>query len=551
MPLEITPVSQLHSHLSTCKVKVRIARLWAYHKKDRPKDITGIDLLLVDDKGERIQASIRSQLLSKFQEKLEEGDCYMIMNFEISDNGGSYRASSHPYKINFMSMTHVKKCDEQIPNLEFRFNFVPFSDIQARTDNDNVFIDVIGEIIGMQELKEVNVSGRQTKLLNLQLRDLGESVIDVTLWEKWAEDLYSYVKGYKDGSIVLVGSLMKIKTYNGKISVQNASFSTKLFINSSIAEITEFKESLAKSDCLALTTISTITSSSSSKHSKPSFSLRDQKTIADINSGGACNIIASIFSIDTKVPWFCIGCTICFKKVSPYFNPETEEIEAGKYECEKCDTFVTTTSTRFRVQVTVLDHTGEASFLLFDQDVIKLIHKSAYELLEQQVQFNRSDKIPQELLDLEGRQFVFTIQGSDSTKFSRPSIFRVYELTDKPEIVQKFQENLLQMNTTDPNTHMVSSFSNPITSETEPDSDMNIVSTPSNATTNQIDTESSEAANYENSNSSIKTSKNTSKITKLTPTSKRSLTSSKDNATQKSSTKPKLLSKAEIKKEKK
>ncbi|VYS58985.1 unnamed protein product [Arabidopsis thaliana] len=512
MPLEITPVSQLHSHLSTCKVKVRIARLWAYHKKDRPKDITGIDLLLVDDKGERIQASIRSQLLSKFQEKLEEGDCYMIMNFEISDNGGSYRASSHPYKINFMSMTHI---------------------------------------IGMQELKEVNVSGRQTKLLNLQLRDLGESVIDVTLWEKWAEDLYSYVKGYKDGSIVLVGSLMKIKTYNGKISVQNASFSTKLFINSSIAEITEFKESLAKSDCLALTTISTITSSSSSKHSKPSFSLRDQKTIADINSGGACNIIASIFSIDTKVPWFYIGCTICFKKVSPYFNPETEEIEAGKYECEKCDTFVTTTSTRFRVQVTVLDHTGEASFLLFDQDVIKLIHKSAYELLEQQVQFNRSDKIPQELLDLEGRQFVFTIQCSDSTKFSRPCIFRVYELTDKPEIVQKFQENLLQMNTTDPNTHMVSSFSNPTTSETEPDSDMNIVSTPSNATTNQIDTESSEAANYENSNSSIKTSKNTSKITKLTPTSKRSLTSSKDNAAQKSSTKPKLLSKAEIKKERK
>ncbi|KAL9839756.1 putative nucleic acid-binding, replication factor A [Arabidopsis thaliana] len=467
MPLEITPVSQLHSHLSTCKVKVRIARLWAYHKKERPKDITEIDLLLVDDKvlsyslyrnffGERIQASIRSQLLSKFQEKLEEGDCYMIMNFEISDNGGSYRASSHPYKINFMSMTHVKKCDEQIPNLEFRFNFVPFSDIQARTDNDNVFIDVIGEIIGMQELKEVNVSGRQTKLLNLQLRDLGESVIDVTLWEKWAEDLYSYVKGYKDGSIVLVGSLMKIKTYNGIVIDLFKNVYLTFTIRDSLIWFLIFSRQDLCPKCIIF------------------------------DQGGACNIIASIFSIDTKVPWFYIGCTICFKKVSPYFNPSTEEIEAGKYECEKCDTFVTTTSTRFRVQVTVLDHTGEASFLLFDQDVIKLIHKSAYELLEQQVQFNRSDKIPQELLDLEGRQFVFTIQGSDSTKFSRPSIFRVYELTDKPEIVQKFQENLLQMNTTDPNTHMVSSFSNPTSSETEPDSDMNIVSTPSNATTNQV-----------------------------------------------------------------
>lgn len=154
-----------------------------------------------------------------------------------------------------------------------------------------IFSYVIGEIIGMQELKEVNVSGRQTKLLNLQLRDLGlviyqpkyfiicimylhlywhkhanncirESVIDVTLWEKWAEDLYSYVKGYKDGSIVLVGSLMKIKTYFKNVYLTftirdsliwflifsrqdlcpKSSFSTKLFINSSIAEITEFKE---------------------------------------------------------------------------------------------------------------------------------------------------------------------------------------------------------------------------------------------------------------------------------------------------------------------
>lgn len=173
MPLDVTPVSQLNSDLSACKVKVRIARAWTYHKQDTPKDITGLDLLLMDDKvlgynlymnllaslyhnfifnlhlsipflsvqGDRIQASIRSQLVSKFQDKLEEGECYMIMNFEISDNGRSYRASSHPYKINFMSMTYVKKC-EQIPNLEFRFNFVPFSDIQAQTDNDNVFIGI-------------------------------------------------------------------------------------------------------------------------------------------------------------------------------------------------------------------------------------------------------------------------------------------------------------------------------------------------------------------------------------------------------------------------
>ncbi|KAL0678210.1 hypothetical protein Bca4012_006191 [Brassica carinata] len=41
---------------------------------------------------------------------------------------------------------------------------------------------------------------------------------------------------------------------------------------------------------------------------------------------------------------------------------------------------------RYKLQVKVADHTGSTSFLLFDREVIQLIHKSAYELLEQQVQ---------------------------------------------------------------------------------------------------------------------------------------------------------------------
>lgn len=39
------------------------------------------------------------------------------------------------------------------------------------------------------------------------------------------------------------------------------------------------------------------------------------------------------------------------------------------------------------------------------------------------------------------RKFVFTIQSSDSAKFNRLFTFRVYELKDDPNIIQKFQEN--------------------------------------------------------------------------------------------------------------
>lgn len=128
----------------------------------------------------------------------------------------------------------------------------------------------------------------------------------------------------------------------------------------------------------------------------------------------SCNILASL-SLDPKKSWFYIGCTTCFTKAAHYFNPETEEIETDKYSCQKCGKQITTTqprfftfftfvhmllffsnlmyifmnhlySCRFKLHIKATDNTGSASFILFDDIVIPLIKKSAYELLEQQVQ---------------------------------------------------------------------------------------------------------------------------------------------------------------------
>ncbi|WZZ45069.1 hypothetical protein YC2023_041328 [Brassica napus] len=97
---------------------------------------------------------------------------------------------------------------------------------------------------------------------------------------------------------------------------------------------------------------------------------------------------------------------------------------------------------RYKLQVKVADHTGSTSFLLFDREVIQLIHKSAYELLEQQVQFNRENEIPQELMDLEGRKIVCVIRVKGTEKnFKQPS-FNVVKLSDTPDVIHNFQDNM-------------------------------------------------------------------------------------------------------------
>nr|VDD31262.1 unnamed protein product [Brassica oleracea] len=97
--------------------------------------------------------------------------------------------------------------------------------------------------------------------------------------------------------------------------------------------------------------------------------------------------------------------------------------------------------TSYEVHCKVLDHTGTTSFVMFDREAIQLIHKSAYELLEQQVQFNSGNEFPRELLALEGREFVFTINKPETSKNYTPSTFKVVNMNDDPAKILRFHSD--------------------------------------------------------------------------------------------------------------
>ncbi|KAH0878810.1 hypothetical protein HID58_066204 [Brassica napus] len=126
-------------------------------------------------KGDRIQACIRGKLISKFEDDLGEGKCCILMNFKLSPNLGNYRGTLHPFKIFFTWSTHVKKNCEKIPNDSLRFNCISFDDLLSQKHDEKVFVDVIGEIVGPCDLKEITVRNAPCKILNFQLKDCGMS----------------------------------------------------------------------------------------------------------------------------------------------------------------------------------------------------------------------------------------------------------------------------------------------------------------------------------------------------------------------------------------
>ncbi|CAH2065362.1 unnamed protein product, partial [Thlaspi arvense] len=119
-------------------------------------------------KSDRIQASIRGKLISKFQSEFEEGVCRVLMNFKLSPNLVSFKATPHSFKLSFTWSIYVKPCEE-ISNHSLRFNFIPFDELLSQTHDENVFVDVIGEMIE-HDLKEITLYNAPRKLLNLQLK---------------------------------------------------------------------------------------------------------------------------------------------------------------------------------------------------------------------------------------------------------------------------------------------------------------------------------------------------------------------------------------------
>ncbi|CAF1711740.1 unnamed protein product [Brassica napus] len=67
------------------KIKVRVVRMWRFQNGVKPGYVGGIDLILLDDTGDRIQACIRGKLMSKFEEEKENKHDEKVFVDEIGE----------------------------------------------------------------------------------------------------------------------------------------------------------------------------------------------------------------------------------------------------------------------------------------------------------------------------------------------------------------------------------------------------------------------------------------------------------------------------------
>ncbi|XP_074306190.1 uncharacterized protein LOC141641429 [Silene latifolia] len=168
--IQSIPISSITKEtVRTEQLTVQVMRLWYRKSETKPNDMKGVELILIDQNGDTIQASINQRLTRLFLEHLNEGSTYKIRRFSISSNRvGLDMATYHPCKIWFEYSTRVVP----IPNVEIPLSshaFYTFNEVVIGAMSDRLYIDVIGRLEHVYPIKDSHGKRRRTIVLGNNL----------------------------------------------------------------------------------------------------------------------------------------------------------------------------------------------------------------------------------------------------------------------------------------------------------------------------------------------------------------------------------------------
>ncbi|XP_020876048.1 replication factor A protein 1 [Arabidopsis lyrata subsp. lyrata] len=434
------------------KIKVLILRLWKAYQRDAGNTI---EMVLVDEKGSRIHATVEEKNIKKFDSVLKEGDVVTLNPFKLIKYSGDYKSNSLSFKILFYRTTQVKPCDDFPKEVPEKY-FVEFGDVSNGSRDTRVFVDVIGQIVNVGPIEDIKIRGKSTPKLDVELRDRGNVRLICTLWADFAKQVKVYTEA-NPAAVVCVIRCAQVKEWKGNWTISNAMGATRVLLDppgNFFCRLPTDGVVLTNHDNSELFAGSTV-------------SIRDQflvknhkRTVRDIVEAlevdtinlcvilyihafeGMCVAMVIVGSVERTSKWYYVSCKMCNKSVEPYPENSGDDGKPPLYYCGVCDKDVSAVVFRYRLVLEVSDATNyKARFLLFDAMGSTLLRRTAQELYNA-VSENDPSILPSEIGALVGRRFLFKVSiGGDNLK-SDPLHYVVQLFSDDDELIKDYSDGL-------------------------------------------------------------------------------------------------------------
>ncbi|QHO07418.1 Replication protein A 70 kDa DNA-binding subunit A [Arachis hypogaea] len=142
MPPPFDSISKIHPPREAWRLKVRVLRTWIVPSFGNHDVANSMKIVLVDGDSNKIQATVKKQLINRFKESIIEGQTYRMSYFSVVPNQGNYRAAEHEFKLVFLNRTTIIPVPvDDIPKT--CFSFCPFDELLKMTED---YVYLVGRL---------------------------------------------------------------------------------------------------------------------------------------------------------------------------------------------------------------------------------------------------------------------------------------------------------------------------------------------------------------------------------------------------------------------
>ncbi|XP_019227833.1 PREDICTED: uncharacterized protein LOC109209110 [Nicotiana attenuata] len=206
------------------EVESSAVRLWEVPDRFNPDTTFSIELVLQDEKGDRIHASIGKSVLHLFKTQINELGLHLMANFIVCQNKERFNTTKHRLRLTFTQWTTVAEIIDPLFPMNI-FDMRPYHQLINKVDvNESELFDVIGEIINFSEVHTQEKGKISRKCMDIELEDDERNKLSTTFWGEFVDHVLPHL----------------LNSY----SVRNTLNASKLWINPTFPQSDEFKTRL-------------------------------------------------------------------------------------------------------------------------------------------------------------------------------------------------------------------------------------------------------------------------------------------------------------------
>ncbi|XP_070008774.1 uncharacterized protein [Nicotiana sylvestris] len=146
-------INEISMSKMSWNLKVRVIRLWHIPDCEKLENSNSAELIIQDEKGDRIHATIGRAFMRIFKTKIHEMRLYVMKNFVVGPNNLKIKTSKHKLKLTFAHRTSVDEISDPQFSLNI-FNFKPYEHLKNQLEIDENELSAFSPV-GLGEKKTV------------------------------------------------------------------------------------------------------------------------------------------------------------------------------------------------------------------------------------------------------------------------------------------------------------------------------------------------------------------------------------------------------------